>query len=51
MGMGLRISELCGLTTADVDFEGRAIHVDHQLLRCKEKSYYISTPKTKGAIR
>lgn len=51
LGTGLRISELCGLTAADVDFEERKIHVDHQLLRCKEKGYYISTPKTKGGIR
>lgn len=51
LGTGLRISELCGLTTADVDFEGRTINVDHQLLRCKEKGYYISTPKTKSGIR
>ena len=51
LGTGLRISELCGLTAADVDFEGRAIKVYHQLLRCKEKGYYISTPKTKSGIR
>ena len=51
LGTGLRISELCGLTIADVDFEERKIHVDHQLLRCKEKGYYISTPKTKSGIR
>lgn len=51
LGTGLRISELCGLTVADVDFEGRTINIDHQLLRCKEKGYYISTPKTKSGIR
>ena len=36
LGTGLRISELCGLTDADLDFEGRTITVDHQLLKSKE---------------
>lgn len=30
---GLRISELCGLTVSNLDFENRLINVDHQLLR------------------
>ena len=29
--IGLRISEFCGLTFADVDMKDRTIHVDHQL--------------------
>jgi len=29
---GLRISEFCGLTNNDLDFENRIINVDHQLL-------------------
>lgn len=33
MGTGLRISELCGLTDKDLDFENRVIIVNHQLLR------------------
>lgn len=48
---GLRISELCGLTRQDVDFENRLINVDHQLLRNKKIGYYIETPKTKSGIR
>lgn len=48
---GLRISELCGLTVSDLDFESRLINVDHQLLRNKEVGYYIETPKTKSGVR
>lgn len=32
LGTELRISELCGLTKTDLNFEGRTIQVDHQLL-------------------
>ena len=38
LGTGLRVSELCGLTT-NLDFENRCIHVDHQLLRDSELGY------------
>ena len=48
---GLRISELCGLTPADLDFEKRFINVDHQLLRSTEDGYYIETPKTDSGFR
>lgn len=48
---GLRISEFCGLTVSDLDFENRIINVDHQLLRNKEVGYYIETPKTKSGVR
>ena len=47
---GLRISELCGLTAQDLDFENHTINIDHQLLRNQE-GYYIETPKTKCGIR
>ena len=50
LGTGLRISELCGLTT-DLDFEGRQINVDHQLLRDSEAGYYVDVPKTKSGAR
>ena len=43
---GLRISEFAGLTVADVDMENRRITVDHQLLRERDKGYYISDTKT-----
>ena len=48
---GLRISELCGLTIKDVDFDNEVIHVTHQLLGNKNVGYYIETPKTKSGIR
>ena len=48
---GLRISELCGLTPADLNFEKRFVNVDHQLLRDTEVGYYIEPPKTNSGIR
>ncbi|MCJ0405318.1 site-specific integrase [Clostridioides difficile] len=48
---GLRISELCGLTPADLNFEKRFINVDHQLLRSTEDGYYIEAPKTDSGFR
>ena len=48
---GLRISELCGLTIKDIDFDNEVIHVTHQLLGNKNVGYYIETPKTKSGIR
>lgn len=48
---GLRISELCGLTDTDLDFEKGYIKVDHQLLRSAEDGFYIETPKTESGIR
>lgn len=50
LNTGLRISELCGLTVRDVDFENGFIHVNHQLLYDKE-GYHISEPKTESGIR
>ena len=49
--LGLRISELCGLTVADIDFKNEVVIIDHQLLKSKEQGYYIETPKTKSGIR
>ena len=37
MGTGLRVSELYGLTRADIDFERHCIHVRRQLCRTAEK--------------
>lgn len=50
LNTGLRISELCGLTVSDIDFENRFINIDHQLLRDKE-GYYIAPPKNDSGIR
>ena len=48
---GLRISELCGLTIFDLDFQDRVIHVNHQLLKDSEIGYYVELPKTKKGER
>ena len=48
---GLRISELCGLTETDLNFDLRFVNVDHQLLRSTEDGYYIETPKTDSGFR
>lgn len=47
---GLRISELCGLTVQDIDFEKGYINVTHQLQYDKE-GYRITPPKTENSIR
>ncbi len=41
----LRISQFCGLTTKDLDFQNRIINVDHQLLKGTGIGYYIEKPK------
>lgn len=51
LGTGLRISELCGLTDNDLDFDNKLIKVDHQLLRNGATGYYIEKPKTQSGIR
>ncbi len=51
LGTGLRISELCGLTDTDLDFENRFVNIDHQLLKSSEIGYYIEVPKTDSGIR
>ena len=51
LGTGLRVSELYGLTRADIDFDRRCIHVRRQLCRTAEKPYFVTSPKTKSGIR
>lgn len=51
LNTGLRISELCGLTVSDIDFESEKINIDHQLLHDTKIGYYINKPKTKKGIR
>ena len=48
---GLRISEFCGLTKCDVEFEHHRIKVDHQLLRTSDMRYIVQEPKTQSGIR
>lgn len=42
---GLRISELCGLTMADIDFKNEVVVVSHQLLKSKEQGYYTTNQR------
>lgn len=54
LGTGLRISELYGLTRADIDFEKRRIRVERQLTRNRlagELQYRIEKPKTESGER
>ncbi len=51
LGTGLRASELCGLTKADVDFTKRTIKITHQLLKNSQTGFYIVPPKTKSSYR
>jgi site-specific recombinase XerD len=51
LGTGMRVSELYGLTKADIDLERRCIHVRKQLCRTANKPYFITSPKTKSGIR
>ena len=50
LNTGLRISELCGLTVSDIDFEKGFIRVNHQINYNKGK-YSISEPKTESGVR
>ena len=48
---GLRISEFCGLTIKDIEFDEKRIKVDHQLQRKRNMEYYIVEPKTESGNR
>lgn len=48
---GMRISEFCGLTKDDIDFENRKIRIDHQLQRKRNMEYIIEKTKTQSGIR
>ncbi len=48
---GLRVSEFCGLTKADLDFAERKIRVDHQLLMRGNGELYAAPTKSKSGIR
>ena len=47
----MRISEFCGLTISDLDFDKKQIRVDHQLLRTSNMTYYVEEPKTDSGKR
>ena len=48
---GLRISEFCGLTMQDIDFDEKTIRIDHQLQRTSDMRYSIVPTKTNAGIR
>lgn len=51
LGAGMRISEMCGLTLDDVDFEENCIYINKQLCRTAEKLYYVTPPKSDSGNR
>ena len=48
---GLRISEFCGLTIQDIDFQNHCIRVNHQLQRKRNMEYIIEETKTESGKR
>lgn len=48
---GLRISEFCGLTVSEIEFDEMRIKVDHQLQRTSQMKYVIEEPKTESGTR
>ena len=47
----MRISEFCGLTLSDIDFENHLINIDHQLLRTSDMRIFIQETKTRAGTR
>lgn len=50
LGTGLRISEFCGLTDSDIDFDAGTVRVERQLLK-SHGVYRIAPPKTQSGSR
>lgn len=48
---GMRISEFCGLTISDLDFENHRINIDHQLQRKRDMTYVVESTKTNAGTR
>ena len=48
---GMRVSEFCGLTKKDLNFEERKIRVDNQLVRERGGRYYVEETKTTSGGR
>lgn len=51
LGTGMRISEMYGLTIADVDLDKRRLRVERQLVRTKHCEYYTEKTKTASGKR
>ena len=47
----MRISEFCGLTMKDIDFENHLINVDHQLIRTPDMVLHVQETKTSAGKR
>lgn len=47
---GMRISEFCGLTIDDINFENHTIDINKQLMK-KSKKYYLQDTKTSSGTR
>ncbi|MCD8322823.1 MAG: site-specific integrase [Oscillospiraceae bacterium] len=48
---GMRISEFCGLTIKDLDFEARTIRIERQLAKMQKHGLIIQEPKSSSGIR
>lgn len=48
---GMRISEFCGLTVSDIDFQNHTLRIDHQLQKRGSTGYYIEETKTTAGRR
>ena len=51
LGTGMRVSEFCGLTIGDLDFDSRKIHVYKQLVKEKGGVYHVEKTKTESGVR
>lgn len=51
LGTGMRVSEFCGLTKSDLDFQKRKIRVDKQLVRERGGKYYVEKTKMECGCR
>ena len=51
LGTGLRVSELCGLTLKDINWEQMTISVNKQLTTSNNAQKYIVPPKSKAGYR
>lgn len=47
----MRVSEFCGLTKDDLDFQNRRIHVERQLIKKRGGIYQTERPKTESGVR
>lgn len=48
---GVRISELCGLTEFDIDFDRKILHISKQLRHISKVGYVIMPPKSECGVR